>query len=168
MLGLMMWIFREKHIAGFLDMSPTVALVKAMSVLLFPVGLGFCMDNKVFRISRMQERSDGGRSHKDAAASTMHSTRRTIVAAAVLMSTVVLGLIGSSLSFVNLLVVGLTVAVLLDAFVIWGLLVPSVISLMEEAGSWVARLRHQQPTPRPAERYKIDPQFVLRALERLS
>jgi RND superfamily putative drug exporter len=69
----------------------------------------------------------------------------------------------------KLFAVGLTFAVLLDAFVIRSVLVPAVMKLAGDAAWWAPRFLRPHP-PRPAvidgsERYPIDPDFVPRVLE---
>jgi len=57
--------------------------------------------------------------------------------------------------------VGLTIAVLMDAFIIRGMLVPAVTKLAGEATWWAPRfLRPRSPTPEPVDRYPMDPDFV--------
>ena len=169
MFGAMVWIFQDGHLAGFLDFTPTGALVDTMPVLMFCVAFGLSMDYEVFLVSRMKELHDGGCSHDEAVAGGLQSTGRIITAAALLMSIVFLGLVTSGIMFMKLFAVGLTLAVLMDAFVIRGLLVPAVMTLAGEASWWAPRFLRPRPgPPDPAERYKIDPQFVPRALERVT
>ena len=169
MFGAMVWIFQDGHLAGFLDFTPTGALVDTMPVLMFCVAFGLSMDYEVFLVSRMKELHDDGCSHDEAVAGGLQSTGRIITAAALLMSIVFLGLVTSGIMFMKLFAVGLTLAVLMDAFVIRGLLVPAVMTLAGEASWWAPRFLRQRPgPPNPAERYKIDPQFVPRALERVT
>jgi len=163
--GAMVWVFQEGHLAGLLDFTPTGALVDTMPVLMFCVAFGLSMDYEVFLVSQMKERHDRGRPHGDAVAGGLQSTGRIITAAALLMSIVFFGLVASGIAFMKLFAVGLTLAVLLDAFVIRGMLVPTVMQLAGEAAWWAPHFLRRRPPPSdPGERYKIDPHYVPRVL----
>ena len=80
----------------------------------------------------------------------MQRTGRIISAAALLMTIVFLSLLTSGISFMKLFSVGLALAVLLDAFVIRGLLVPAIMKLAGNANWWAPRLlQNVAPRPRP-------------------
>jgi RND superfamily putative drug exporter len=169
MFGAMVWIFQDGHLSGVLGFTPTGALVDTMPVLMFCVAFGLSMDYEVFLMSRMKELHDLGKPHERAVAGGLQFTGRIITAAALLMSIVFFGLVTSGIAFMKLFAVGLTFAVLLDAFVIRGMLVPAVMKMAGEAAWWAPRaLRRRPPSPGPqdgADRYPIDPDFVPRVLE---
>jgi RND superfamily putative drug exporter len=92
-------------------------------------------------------------------------TGRIITAASLLMSIVFFGLVTSGIAFMKLFAVGLTFAVLLDAFVIRGMLVPAVMKLAGGANWWApAFLRPRTASPAAGDRYPVDPSFVARQL----
>ncbi len=136
MFGVVVWIFQEGHLSGLLGFTPTGALVDTMPVLMFCVAFGLSMDYEVFLVSRMKERRDAGATNDEAVAGGLQSTGRIITAAALLMSIVFFGLVTSGIAFMKLFAVGLTFAVLLDAFVIRGMLVPAAMKLAGEAAWW--------------------------------
>jgi RND superfamily putative drug exporter len=166
MFGVMVWIFQDGHLSGLLGFTPTGSLIDTMPILMFCVAFGLSMDYEVFLVSRMKELHDEGVPHDQAVAGGLQRTGRIITAAALLMSIVLLGLVTSGISFMKLFAVGLTFAVLMDAFVVRGMLVPAVMRLAGEATWWAPRfLRRRPPPPDPAERYKVDPLYVPRVLE---
>jgi putative drug exporter of the RND superfamily len=168
MFGVVVWIFQDGHLSGLLGFTPTGALVDTMPVLMFCVAFGLSMDYEVFLVSRMKERRDAGAANAEAVAGGLQSTGRIITAAALLMSIVFFGLVTSGIAFMKLFAVGLTFAVLLDAFVIRGMLVPAAMKLAGEAAWWAPHLRHREPAPPPdPDRYPIDPEYLPRVLERL-
>jgi RND superfamily putative drug exporter len=152
-----------------LGFTPTGSLVDTMPVLMFCVAFGLSMDYEVFLMSRMKELHDLGHSHEHAVAGGLQFTGRIITAAALLMSIVFFGLVTSGIAFMKLFAVGLTFAVLLDAFVIRGVLVPAVMKLAGEAAWWAPKFLRPRPPPPDAidgaDRYPIDPDFVPRVLE---
>src|SRR6185437_1210193 len=148
--GAMVWIFQEGHLSGLLDFTATGTLIDTMPILMFCVAFGLSTDYEVFLISRMKEYQDEGLDNEAAIAGGMQQTGRIITAAALLMSIVFLSLVSSSISFMKLFAVGLALAVLLDAFIIRGLLVPAVMKLAGNANWWApAFLRRMTPRPRP-------------------
>ncbi|HEY1651403.1 MAG TPA: MMPL family transporter [Acidimicrobiales bacterium] len=171
MFGAMVWIFQDGHLSGLLGFTPTGALVDTMPILMFCVAFGLSMDYEVFLVSRMKERRDAGASNDEAVAGGLQSTGRIITAAALLMSIVFFGLVTSGIAFMKLFAVGLTFAVLLDAFVIRGMLVPAAMKLAGEAAWWFPHLHRRNAEPPHTDRtdrYPIDPEFRPRVLEPLS
>jgi RND superfamily putative drug exporter len=148
--GVMVWIFQEGHLSKLLDFTPTGSLIDTMPVLMFCVAFGLSMDYEVFLVSRMKELHDIGLDNERAVVGGVQQTGRIITAAALLMSIVFLSLLTSSIAFMKLFAVGLALAVLLDAFVIRGLLVPAVMKLAGDACWWAPPfLRRMAPLPRP-------------------
>jgi RND superfamily putative drug exporter len=159
--GVMVWIFQEGHLSGLLDFTPTGALIDTMPILMFCVAFGLSMDYEVFLVSRIKELHDAGLSNEDAVAGGLQRTGRIITAAALLMSIVFIGLVTSGIAFMKLFAVGLTLAVLLDAFVIRGVLVPAVMKLAGGLNWWSPSfMRRPPPPPSIDQRYPVDPLFV--------
>jgi RND superfamily putative drug exporter len=160
MFGAMVYVFQEGHLSGLLDFTPTGALVDTMPILMFCVAFGLSMDYEVFLVSRIKELADKGMPIEDAVAGGLQRSGRIITAAALLMSVVFFGLVTSGIAFMKLFAVGLTLAVLLDAFVIRGMLVPAVMKLAGPANWWAPRFLRPPPPPSPPEdRYPIDPAY---------
>lgn len=167
--GAMVWIFQQGHLSGLLDFTATGSLTATMPILMFCVAFGLSMDYEVMLISRIKERHDQGHDTRDAVATGLQQSGRIITAAALIMSVVLLALVSSGISFMKLFGVGLTLAVLMDAFVIRGLLVPAFMRLAGRANWWAPRFMrgrgpglprsspddgrappHHVPRPRPA------------------
>jgi RND superfamily putative drug exporter len=134
--GAMVWVFQDGNGAGVLDFTPTGTLAATIPVLMFCVAFGLSMDYEVFLLSRIKEEHDHGRDNVASVATGLERTGRIVTAAAVLMSVVFLAFATSSVSFIKLFGIGLTLAVLLDAFVIRGTLVPAFMRLAGEANWW--------------------------------
>jgi RND superfamily putative drug exporter len=69
----------------------------------------------------------------------LERTGRIVTAAALLMSVVFLAFATSQVSFIKLFGIGLALAVLMDAFIIRGLLVPAFMRLAGEWNWWAPR-----------------------------
>jgi len=131
--GAMVWIFQEGHLSGVLDFTPTGALAAAMPILMFCVAFGLSMDYEVFLLSRIKEEHDNGADNVSAVAVGLERTGRIVTAAAVLIAVVFLSFATGHVSFIKMFGLGLTLAVLMDAFLIRGTLVPAFMRL---AGEW--------------------------------
>jgi RND superfamily putative drug exporter len=109
----------------------------------------------------MKELHENGLDNESAVAGGVQQTGRIITAAALLMSIVFLSLLTSSVAFMKLFAVGLALAVLLDAFIIRGLLVPAIMKLAGDACWWAPPfLRRMTPLPRPRVRHLPDADVV--------
>jgi RND superfamily putative drug exporter len=131
--GAMVWIFQEGHLSGVLDFTATDGLAAAMPILMFCVAFGLSMDYEVFLLSRIKEEHDHGADNETAVAVGLERTGRIVTALAVLMAVVFLSFAIGHVSFIKLFGLGLTLAVLMDAFIIRGTLVPAFMRL---AGDW--------------------------------
>lgn len=131
--GAMVWIFQDGHLSGVLDFTATGGLAAAMPILMFCVAFGLSMDYEVFLLSRIKEEHDHGADNVSSVATGLERTGRIVTAAAVLMAVVFLSFAIGRVSFIKLFGLGLTLAVVMDAFLIRGTLVPAFMRL---AGDW--------------------------------
>ena len=135
--GAMVWIFQDGHLSHLLDFTPTGSLIATMPILMFCVAFGLSMDYEVFLVSRIKEHHDAGLSDEDAVARGLQQSGRIITAAALLMSIVFLSVVSSGISFIKLFGLGLTLAVLADALLIRGVMVPAFMKLAGSANWWM-------------------------------
>jgi RND superfamily putative drug exporter len=116
------------------------------------------MDYEVFLLSRIKEEHDKGSDNVRSVALGLERTGRIVSAAAILISVVFVAFATSEVSFIKLFGVGLALAVLLDAFVIRGTLVPAFMRLAGEVNWWApAPLRRLHARIGVSE---IDPVFA--------
>ena len=94
------------------------------------------MDYEVFLLSRIMEEHHRGADNDEAVARGLDRTGPVVTAAAFLMAIVFGALLISGLTFLKQYGLGLTIAVLLDAFVIRATLVPAVMKLAGNANWW--------------------------------
>jgi len=104
-----------------------------MPILMFCVAFGLSMDYEVFLLSRIKEEHDGGADNVTSVARGLERTGRIVTAAALIMAVVFLAFATGRVSFIKLFGLGLTLAVITDAFLIRGTLVPAFMRL---AGEW--------------------------------
>jgi len=138
--GAMVWIFQDGHLSGLLGFTPTGYLVANMVILMFCLAFGMSMDYEVFLLSRIREEwAKSGRTHDDntrAVQLGLARTGRIVTAAAALMAIVFASMVGSKIGFMQLFGLGLTLAVLADATLVRGILVPSFMRLMGRWNWW--------------------------------
>jgi RND superfamily putative drug exporter len=134
--GAMVWIFQDGHLASLLDVTTTGWIDVFTPILMFCVAFGLSMDYEVFLLSRIKEDYDVTSDNTHAIAAGLDRTGRLVSAAAVLLAIVFVAFMTSAVSIVKLVGLGLTLAVLIDAFVIRATLVPAVMRLAGRANWW--------------------------------
>jgi RND superfamily putative drug exporter len=110
-----------------------------MPILMFCVAFGLSMDYEVFLLSRIKEFYDKTGNNTASVAHGLELTGGIVTAAAVSISVVFLAFASSSVTTIKLFGFGLAVAVLLDAFVIRGTLVPAFMRLAGNANWWAPK-----------------------------
>ena len=131
--GALVWIFQDGHLEGPLNFHSNGGIVTWLPLFLFVVLFGLSMDYHVFIVSRIKELVDRGTSTEEAVSRGIASTASTVTAAAAVM--VAVFAIFASLSTLDIkqMGVGLAVAVLIDATIIRGVLLPATMKLL---GRW--------------------------------
>jgi len=144
--GAMVWIFQEGHFSDFLGFTPTGTIDVFTPILMFCIAFGLSMDYEVFLLSRIKEEYDLDRDNEHAVRVGLQKTGRIVTAAALLLTIVFVGIATSKVSIVQLFGVGLSLAVLVDAFLIRATLVPAFMRLAGRANWW---------SPRPLRRWHL-------------
>ncbi len=131
--GVMVWIFQEGHLESLLGFQSNGSIVSWMPLFMFVVLFGLSMDYHVFILTRIREGFDRGRPTVDAVSHGIKTTAGVVTSAAVVMIAVFAIFATLSLLIFKELGVGLAVAVLIDATVIRGVLLPATMKLL---GDW--------------------------------
>jgi putative drug exporter of the RND superfamily len=134
--GAMVWIFQDGHLADVLNFTPTGDIAITTPILMFCIAFGLSMDYEVFLLSRIKEEHDRTGDNQQAVAVGLERTGRIVTAAAGLLAVVFVAMGTSSVSFIKLFGIGLTMAVLMDATLIRATLVPAFMRLAGEANWW--------------------------------
>ena len=131
--GVLVWIFQDGHLQGLLGFHSDGGIVTWLPLFLFTILFGLSMDYHVFILSRIKELVDRGMPTEQAVEQGIRSTASTVTSAAFVM--VAVFSIFASLSTIDMkqLGVGLAIAVLLDATIIRGVLLPATMKLL---GRW--------------------------------
>ena len=149
--GVLVWIFQQGHLQGLLGFHSNGAIVTWLPLFLFAILFALSMDYHVFIVSRIKELVDRGMSTGDAVSAGIRTTAGTVTSAAAVMVGVFA--LFASLDTLDLkqMGVGLAVAVLLDATLIRGVLLPATMKLLGNANWYLPRVLGFLPVLRPAE-----------------
>lgn len=123
--GNLMWLTGEYTVTGNLDTSSIV--------LVAIVTFGLSMDYELFLLSRIKEEHDAGKDTPTAVKIGLQKSGRIITAAALLLAVVFAAFVTSGVTNMKMLGFGIAFAILLDATIVRGLLVPA---FMRIANSW--------------------------------
>jgi uncharacterized membrane protein YdfJ with MMPL/SSD domain len=131
--GLLIILFQDGHGESLFNFTSTGAITSWLPLFLFVVLFGLSMDYHVFILSRIRELVDGGMKTDQAVATGIKSTAGVVTSAAAIM--VAVFAVFATLSTVEFkqMGVGLAAAVLIDATVIRGVLLPATMKLL---GDW--------------------------------
>ncbi len=131
--GVVVWIFQEGHLESLLGFESNGAITSWLPLFLFVVLFGLSMDYHVFILTRIREGYDRGRPTGDAISHAIKTTAGVVTSAAVVMVAVFAIFATLSLLEFKEMGVGLAMAVLIDATIIRGVLLPATMKLL---GDW--------------------------------
>lgn len=137
--GALVWIFQEGNLSGLLGFTATGGLDLTMPILMFAIAFGLSMDYEVFLLSRIKEEHDNGADNMAAVAGGLERTGQIVTAAAFLIAVVFVAFATSSVTMMKMFGIGMTLAVLVDAFIVRAALVPAFMRLAGRANWWAPR-----------------------------
>jgi RND superfamily putative drug exporter len=137
--GVMVAIFQHGWGAGLVGTAGVGAIESWIPLFAFVILFGLSMDYHVFVVSRIREAHDAGMPTRQAIAHGIGMTAGVVTSAAVIMVAVFVVLGTLSMQDFKQLGVGLAVAILLDATVVRGVLLPSVLSLLGDRAWYLPR-----------------------------
>lgn len=136
MFGALVWVFQEGNLAGLLEFTPQGSFEPSIPILMFCVAFGLSMDYEVFMLARIKEEYDRtGERRGSIAVGLQRSAPLVTAAAAVLAFTFAVYATGDVV-FLKMLGLGMAVAVLVDATVIRGVLLPAAMRLTGDRNWW--------------------------------
>jgi len=131
--GVLVLVFQHgvgKSLFGF---TSTAGIDPVVPLLLFVILFGLSMDYHVFLLSRIREAVQRGASTDEAVAQGIKSTAGVVTSAALVMVAVFSVFIALSMLFFKQFGVGLAAAILIDATIVRGVLLPASMKLL---GDW--------------------------------
>jgi uncharacterized membrane protein YdfJ with MMPL/SSD domain len=149
--GVLVWIFQQGHLQGLLGFHASGGVVTWLPLFLFAVLFGLSMDYHVFILTRVRELVDGGMTTEQAVERGIRTTASTVTSAALVMVGVFAIFATLSTLDIKQMGVGLAVAVLLDATIIRGVLLPATMTLLGDWNwylprvlRWLPKTRHER------------------------
>jgi uncharacterized membrane protein YdfJ with MMPL/SSD domain len=137
--GLLVLIFQDGRLEGLLAYESQGALEATQPVLLFCAAFGLSTDYGVFLLTRIKEARDAGAGEREAVALGLERTGRIVTYAALLFCIAIGAFATSEIVFIKEVGVGTALAVLIDAFLVRTLLVPSLMALLGRWNWWAPR-----------------------------
>jgi RND superfamily putative drug exporter len=143
--GLVTLIFQDGNLQGLLGFTSYGAVSQWVPLFTFVLLFGLSMDYHVFILSRIRERRAAGASTTDAVIGGIAGSAGVVTSAAVIM--VAVFSVFATLSFIDvkMLGVGLAFAVLLDATIVRGILMPAAMAVLGERCWYLPRRLSRLP-----------------------
>jgi uncharacterized membrane protein YdfJ with MMPL/SSD domain len=139
-------IYQHGRLTGLLGYTPNGGVEPTDFVVAATVVFALSTDYGVFLLGRIKEARDGDPSlvpdEREAVAAGLGATGRVVTAAAILLAVAIGAFSTSSISFIQQIGVATATGVLLDAFVVRSLLVPSLMALLGRWNWWSPRSMH--------------------------
>ncbi|MGF0169390.1 MMPL family transporter [Streptomyces sp. Marseille-Q5077] len=143
--GILVGVFQHGWGASLVGAEGVGAIVTWLPLFLFVILFGLSMDYHVFVVSRIREARLRGRTTKDAIQHGVVTTAGVVTSAAVIM-VAVFAIFGTlSMQSMKQMGVGLAAAVLIDATIIRGVLLPAVMALLGERNWYLPKWLHRLP-----------------------
>jgi RND superfamily putative drug exporter len=137
--GIVVFVFQEGNLAGLFGAEAQGGIEQTDYLVMAAIVFGLSTDYGVFLLTRIKEARDRGAPEEEAIASGLEHTGAIVSAAAVLLAIALGAFVTSGMVFLKELGLGAGAAVLLDAFVVRALLVPSLMKLLGSANWWSPR-----------------------------
>ncbi|MEU9111479.1 MMPL family transporter [Streptomyces sp. NPDC048483] len=130
--GVLVWVFQDGNLESALGFTSYGGVVSWLPLFMFIVLFGLSMDYHIFILSRIKERWLGGATPRDAVVSGIAASAGVVSSAALIMTGVFLVFLTLSAIEYKMLGLGMALAVLLDATVVRGVLLPAAMVLLGE------------------------------------
>ncbi|MEI8412016.1 MULTISPECIES: MMPL family transporter [unclassified Kribbella] len=134
--GITVAVFQQGWGASLLGVDSPGPLVSFLPIIMMGVLFGLAMDYEVFIVSRVREEFVHGKHATEATVEGLGHGARVVTAAALIMASVFAGFIMVHDPIIKAIGFGLTIGVLIDAFVVRMTLVPAVLSLLGDRAWW--------------------------------
>ncbi|WP_228974500.1 MMPL family transporter [Streptomyces sp. DH12] len=157
-LGAMVYVFQDGHLRWLVgDFTATGWLDMTVPPLLCAVAFALTIDYEVFLLARIKEHYTAHGDHVAAVVAGIARTGRLVSVAALVFAVAMAGLATSGVVTLKIIGVGLALAVLVDATLIRGVLVPAFMRLTGDANWWApAFARRRAPVRHPARQEDHD------------
>jgi RND superfamily putative drug exporter len=137
--GVLVFVFQDGRLTGLLGYTGQGGIEQTDFLVLAAIVFALSTDYGVLVMTRIKEARDGGRENREAIAVGLEHSGRVVTASAVLLAVAIGAFATSRVIFLKEIGLGALVAVLIDAFIVRTLLVPSLMALLGEWNWWSPR-----------------------------
>lgn len=134
--GAIVWVFQDGRFTEVLHYTPLGISDTTAPLLMFSIVFGLSMDYEVLLLARVREEWIRTGDNEASVAHGLARTGSLITRAALLLFVVIAAFGTSSIIFMKSLGLGMALAILLDATIVRGLLVPAAMKLMGKWNWW--------------------------------
>ena len=135
-LGILTLVFQDGRFESLLGYTPNGGVEPTDFLVAAALVFALSTDYGVFLLGRIKEAREGGLSDSEAVAVGVERTGAVVTAAAILLAVAIGAFITSSISFIQQIGVATAAGVLIDAFIVRALLVPSLMALLGKWNWW--------------------------------
>ena len=135
-LGILTLVFQDGRFESLLGYTPNGGVEPTDFLVAAALVFALSTDYGVFLLGRIKEARDGGLTDSEAVAVGVERTGAVVTAAAILLAVAIGAFITSSISFIQQIGVATAAGVLIDAFIVRALLVPSLMGLLGRWNWW--------------------------------
>ncbi|MFK4186039.1 MMPL family transporter [Streptomyces sparsogenes] len=150
--GVLTWVFQDGHLSSALGFTSYGGVVGWLPLFMFVILFGLSMDYHIFVLSRIRERRLAGAEVREAVVGGVASGAGVVTSAAVIMTAAFSVFVVLSAIEYKMMGVGLAVAVLIDATLVRGVLLPAAITLLGRTAFPGLTPGARSPRPRRAGR----------------
>lgn len=133
MFGALVWLFQDGNLSDLIGFTPQGSFELSIPILMFCVAYGLSMDYEVFMLSRIKEEYDRTGDNAGSIAVGLQRSAPLVTAAALVLAFSFAVYATGQVVLLQMLGIGMALAVIVDATVIRGVLLPS---LMRLTGRW--------------------------------
>ncbi|GAA3945179.1 MMPL family transporter [Actinoplanes auranticolor] len=142
--GVLTWVFQGGHLTGLFNFTPYGGVVGWLPLFMFVMLFGLSMDYHIFILSRVRERWANGAEPRQAVIDGVARSAGVVTSAAVVMIAVFAVFVLLSAIEYKMLGVGMAAAIIIDATVVRGVLLPAFVAMLGrhawEMPRWLDRL----------------------------
>jgi uncharacterized membrane protein YdfJ with MMPL/SSD domain len=135
-LGVLTFVYQDGRLTGLLNYTPNGGIEPTDFLVTAALIFALSTDYGVFLLGRIKEVRDGGLGERESVAVGVQRTGAVVTAAAILLAVAIGAFSTSSISFIQQIGVATAFGVLIDAFVVRSLLVPSLMGLLGKYNWW--------------------------------
>ncbi len=137
--GILVFIFQDGRFTGLFSYTSQGGIEETDFLILAALAFALSTDYGVFLLARISEARAGARDERQAVALGLARTGRLVTNASIMLAVAIGAFSTSKLLFLKEVGVGTAAAVLIDAFIVRALLVPSLMALLGRWNWWSPR-----------------------------